>query len=70
MPTLAPMCRSRWSTRNGVRAFADAGEGDRELVAIADSMNTRPRQTLDWNTPLQTFALALANTHRAPGSIQ
>ena len=41
-----------------------------ELDAIADSMNTRPRQTLDWNTPLQTFALTLANAHRDPGSIQ
>jgi IS30 family transposase len=41
-----------------------------ELDVIADSMNNRPRQTLDWNTPLQTFALTLANAHRAPASIQ
>jgi len=41
-----------------------------ELDAIADSMNTRPRQTLGWNTPLQAFALTLANAHQAPVSIQ
>lgn len=41
-----------------------------ELDAIADSMNNRPRQTLGWNTPLQTFSLTLANAHRAPASIQ
>jgi IS30 family transposase len=31
-----------------------------DLDAIADSMNTRPRKTLDWRTPLQAFALALS----------
>lgn len=31
----------------------------RELDAIADLLNTRPRKTLDWRTPLQAYALAL-----------
>ena len=35
-----------------------------ELDAIADSMNNRPRQTLNWHTPLQVFAQTLANAHK------
>ncbi len=31
-----------------------------ELDAIADSMNNRPRQTLGWDTPLQTYSRMLA----------
>lgn len=31
-----------------------------ELDAIADSMNTRPRKTLRWDTPMQVFARMLA----------
>ena len=34
----------------------------RELDAIARSLNTRPRQTLGWMTPSQTFANAVATT--------
>jgi IS30 family transposase len=34
----------------------------RELDAIARSLNTRPRQTLDWMTPSQAFANAVAMT--------
>lgn len=30
-----------------------------ELDVIADSMNTRPRRTLDWHTPLQVFSRLL-----------
>lgn len=40
------------------------------LALLTTVVNNRPRQTLDWNTPLQTFALTLANAHRAPASIQ
>jgi IS30 family transposase len=41
-----------------------------ELDAIADSLNTRPRATLDWRTPLQVFAQTLANAHEAATSVQ
>ena len=34
----------------------------RELDAIARSLNTRPRQTLNWMTPSQVFANAVATT--------
>ena len=34
----------------------------RELDTIARSLNTRPRQTLDWKTPSQAFANAVAMT--------
>jgi transposase, IS30 family len=34
----------------------------RELDAIARSLNTRPRQTLGWMTPSQAFANAVAIT--------
>lgn len=37
-----------------------------ELDAIADSMNTRPRQTLDWHTPMQVFAHLLAQAQGMP----
>ncbi len=41
-----------------------------ELDAIADSLNTRPRATHDWHTPLEVFSLTLANSHRPPVSVQ
>ena len=41
-----------------------------ELDAIADSLNTRPRATLDWRTPLQAFAHTLANAHEAASPVQ
>jgi IS30 family transposase len=40
-----------------------------ELDAIADSLNSRPRKTLDWRTPLQVFALMLATAHEAPAGV-
>ena len=41
-----------------------------ELDAIADSLNTRPRATHDWHTPLEVFGLTLANSHKSPSSVQ
>ena len=41
-----------------------------ELDAIADSLNTRPRATHSWRTPLEVFAQTLASSHQTPSSIQ
>jgi IS30 family transposase len=41
-----------------------------ELDAIADSLNTRPRVTHDWHTPLEVFGLTLANSHKSLNSVQ
>ena len=40
-----------------------------DLDAIADSMNTRPRATHNWLTPLQVFSQTLAGSHQPPTSV-
>jgi IS30 family transposase len=40
-----------------------------ELDAIADSLNTRPRATHDWRTPLEVFAQTLASSHKPSTSV-
>lgn len=40
-----------------------------ELDAIADSLNTRPRATHDFHTPLQVFAATLASAHQPSTSV-
>jgi len=40
-----------------------------ELDAIADSMNSRPRATHAWHTPLEVFARTLASAHQPSPSI-
>lgn len=40
-----------------------------DLDAIADSLNTRPRATHDWRTPLEVFAQTLANAHKPSDQI-
>jgi IS30 family transposase len=41
-----------------------------ELDDIADSLNTRPRATHNWLTPLTVFAQTLASSHQPQSSIQ
>ena len=40
-----------------------------DLDAIADSLNTRPRSTHDWRTPLEVFVQTLANSHQPSSSV-
>ena len=46
-----------------------SGYTQEDLDAIADSLNTRPRATHNWQTPLQVFAQALANAHQPSPSL-
>jgi IS30 family transposase len=41
-----------------------------ELDAIADGLNTRPRQTLGWRTPMQAFAAMMAMVQACPTPAQ
>ena len=41
-----------------------------DLDAIADSLNSRPRATHNWRTPLEVFAQTLASSHQASTSAQ
>jgi IS30 family transposase len=41
-----------------------------DLDAIADELNGRPRATHNWHSPLQVFALMLANAHQPASSVQ
>lgn len=41
-----------------------------ELDKIADSLNTRPRKTLDWRTPLEVYAEVLKKSITVPSTLQ
>ena len=41
-----------------------------ELDVIADSLNTRPRKTLDWRTPLEVYADVLKKSVAGPNTLQ
>ena len=41
-----------------------------ELDEIADSLNTRPRKTLDWRTPLEVYAEVLKKSVAVPSTLQ
>lgn len=40
-----------------------------QLDAIADSLNTRPRATLDWDTPIRVYARLLAQAQQPTGAV-
>lgn len=41
-----------------------------ELDEIADSLNTQPRQTLNWRTPLEVYAEVLKKSVGGPSTLQ
>ncbi len=41
-----------------------------ELDAIADSLNTRPRKTLNWRTPLEVYAEVLNKSVAGPSTLK
>jgi IS30 family transposase len=43
--------------------------GTSELDGIADSLNTRPRATHNWHTPLEVFARTLASSQNPSPSV-
>ena len=47
-----------------------SGFSQNELDAIADEMNGRPRQTLDWATPFEVYSGWLARLNVPPDTIQ
>lgn len=67
-------CGSCENTNRLIRQYLPKGTdlslySQDELDGIADSLNSRPRATHNWHTPLEVLAQTLANSHKPSSSV-